>query len=61
MAERYVIYDLRKRQKVDTVPLRTKPLARRARRMLMQLTGETTRYIVIPGPEHRKWTNKLSA
>lgn len=60
MSSRYMIYDLRTRQTVMTEPLRTKPLARRARRELAKYTKEPTRFIVIPGPEHKKWISPSS-
>jgi hypothetical protein len=56
MPDRFQILDTRTNQLVFTAqPLRTKMIAKRVRREVARLTNEPTRFIVIPGPEHRKW------
>lgn len=56
MPDRFQILDTRTNELVFVAqPLRTKMIARRVRQEIARLTGEPTRFIVIPGPEHKKW------
>jgi hypothetical protein len=55
--ERYRIYDLKQRQLVYTAqPLRTKTIARNVRREVARLVGDPVRFIVVPGPDHKRYT-----
>lgn len=53
---RYQIYDLKHRTLVYTAqPLRTKTIARGVRREVARLVGDPVRFIVVPGPDHKRY------
>jgi hypothetical protein len=58
--KRYLIYDLQHNHTIMTEDLHTKQFARQARRELAKHTGQHKRFIVIPGPDHKKWTSPSS-